>query len=258
MKNDPALRRLGSSGSITIDFERRRARTVLRTSASELGSAWRAVISRDELGVTHGRCATGSASENRTERTTWRPRSSSLNALLRYENRHEALSNVFDLGGASIHDANRNDRLADLLAVGSHVLNGRCADVAGNSRKTFDTRPPLAHRAIHEGIELLARSYAKIDPLATCMRLGLDALDANAQNQAVEPAIADQQVAATSEHRDRNPALPCPMKRAREHRLVFDIEKEPRPSSHTQCGARGKIDVFSDRGLGSSQWERGA
>src|SRR5260221_4517723 len=98
------------------------------------------------------------------------------------------MGDVFNLHGATVHDAHRDDRLADLLTVRSDVLDRRGADVARDPRKTLESGPPLADGAVDQRIELFAGSHAKLDRFTAGFLYRLHAVDSNAQNQTVEAA----------------------------------------------------------------------
>ena len=100
-----------------------------------------------------------------------------------------------------IEGADGGDSAGDLLPVGSDVLHRGAADGAGNSGEALDAADPLFTDVKDKGIPFASGAGGVVDESAVGSGF-YGVVDGDADDQAVEAFVADEQVAASAKNED--------------------------------------------------------
>jgi len=102
-----------------------------------------------------------------------------------------------ELERVKVEGADVGDGVGDLLAVGADVLDGRAADSAGDTGEAFDAADSLLADLEDEAVPVGAGGDGVVDEVACAVGLGRG-VDGDVEDEAVEAAVADEEVAATA------------------------------------------------------------
>jgi len=105
------------------------------------------------------------------------------------------------LAVAQIEGADGFDGVGDFLPVGSDVLDRSTADASGNAAETLHAGAVAGDGVGYEGVPFLARAdFVMYDSIFFAI---LHSLDGNLEDQARPPGVGNYQVAASTEHEER-------------------------------------------------------
>ena len=142
VKNEPALRDSGSSGSTTMPLPRRSSITVSRTSAERRALALRDAERARELGVAERRADSSPRASSNCDLEMIQRALALEHARAIREPALRAARTSTSSPVVAIVRAHARDRVGDLLAVRADVLHRRRADEARDARQALDAREP--------------------------------------------------------------------------------------------------------------------
>ena len=149
-----------------------------------------------------------------------------------------------------IESANGGNGAGDLLSVGSDVLDGRAADQARDSSQTFDSADSLLADLEDKSVPFGSGGSGAVDGCASgCKCKGL--VDNNADDQAIEALIADEEIAASTKDEYFEALLAGVLNRLEEIGLACDLAEEAGRTADVEGGVRGEGDLLLNMDGGS-------
>jgi len=150
------------------------------------------------------------------------------------------------LAGLPVPAADRNDRRADLLAVGADVLDRGRAGQPWNAGQALQARQPAGDGPAHHAVPVLARRDPhRCRPIRAAAHLG-DAAGADPHDRAVESLVGDDQVAAAAQDQDRLAPAVGGAHRGDHVRVGGRLGEPRRRAAQAQGGAAGERHLLAD------------
>ena len=150
-----------------------------------------------------------------------------------------------DLERLQVEDAHLLNRLGNLLAIGADILHRRSAHGAGDSGQALDAGGVVGDGSLHEAVPILAGSDAK-HSLARIV-FGFHSAQRDVEDEAVESAIGDEEIAAAAEHKQGRVMLAGPIRGGDDVVLRAGRDEPARRAADTEGRIRGKGSVFFDQ-----------
>jgi hypothetical protein len=151
-----------------------------------------------------------------------------------------------------IECANDGDAGRDLLPVGTDVLDRAAANQAGNAGETFDSCDTSLRRQEYESVPIVSGRDAIGERRLCRTAIQIAAVHVKGMvnpgmdNQAVEAAVADEEIAATTEDEDFEVVLARERNGFKEFGFRGDLAEMAGRAANAKGGERGERDLFLD------------